>query len=119
ITKYHEKYQDYDVGIALGKQTFEQHLAAQPDKTHIVTAAEEAIIEIALKEVVIRSKKEFAYSARDRQQLRILRIARTTIRSTMSQQIVYNDLVSMLATKDLLKPALQGSYADIVWANER
>ncbi|WP_342324718.1 hypothetical protein AAEY27_08860 [Kosakonia sp. BYX6] len=119
IKNYNEKYKHYDLGIKLGKEVFNQYLSAQRDKSDILMAAEESIIELAMKEVGIRSKTGFSNSAADLQQLRTLRIARIMIRNTMSQQLNYNDLVDKLANKNISKPILQNNYADIVWANKR
>jgi len=118
IESYKEKYQPYEEGMALGDNIFTQRLALQRDKSDIITAAKEAVAELALKEVKLRQKLHNGDSERVRKQVDTLRIARASVKSHLVQQQTYVDLTDALATINIDIPAAENTYADIVWANK-
>ncbi|WP_312201211.1 hypothetical protein [Kosakonia cowanii] len=117
IQAYKEKYQRYEEGMALGDKAFTQRLKMQHDTSDIITAAKEAVAELALKEVKLRQSLRFGDGEWDSEQIDTLRIARATIRTILVQQQTYVDLVETLETINITIPAARESYADIVWAN--
>ncbi|MGJ7471111.1 hypothetical protein [Kosakonia cowanii] len=118
IKSYKKKYQGYEEGMALGDKAFTQRLRLQNNESDIITAAKEAVAELALKEVKLRQSLRFGDGEWDSEQIDTLRIARATVRTILVQQQTYVDLVETLATINITIPAARESYADIVWANK-
>lgn len=118
IKSYKKKYQGYEEGMALGDKAFTQRLRLQNNESDIITAAKEAVAELALKEVKLRQSLRFGDGEWDSEQIDTLRIARATVRTILVQQQTYVDLVGTLATINITIPATRESYADIVWANK-
>lgn len=118
IKSYKKKYQSYEEGMALGDKVFTQRLRLQNNESDIITAAKEAVAELALKEVKLRQNPRFGEGEWDSEQIDTLRIARATVRTILVQQQTYVDLVETLATINITIPAARESYADIVWANK-
>ncbi|MGR4050092.1 hypothetical protein [Kosakonia cowanii] len=118
IQSYKKKYQGYEEGIALGDKTFIQRLELQKDKSDIITAAKEAVAELALKEVKLRQILRFDEGERERNQIDTLRIARATVRTILVQQQTYIELTQLLETINITIPDAAGTYIDIVWANK-
>ncbi len=103
--------------MALGDKTFTQRLRLQHDTSDIITAAKEAVAELALKEVKLRQSLRFGDGEWDSEQIDTLRIARATVRTILVQQQTYVELVETLETINITIPAARENYADIVWAN--
>lgn len=118
IKSYKKKYQGYEEGMALGDKAFTQRLRLQNNESDIITAAKEAVAQLALKEVKLRQNPRFGEGEWDSEQIDTLRIARATVRTILVQQQTYVDLVETLATINITIPAARESYADIVWANK-
>lgn len=118
IKSYKKKYQNYEEGMVLGDKAFTQRLRLQNNESDIITAAKEAVAQLALKEVKLRQNPRFGEGEWDSEQINTLRIARATVRTILVQQQTYVDLVETLATINITIPAARESYADIVWANK-
>lgn len=118
VQSYKEKYQRYEEGMALGDKTFTQRLKLQNDKAGIITAAKEAVAELALKEVKLRQNPLFGGGEWEHKQVETLRIARATVRTILVQQQTYVDLAEILTTINITIPAAEETYADIFWANK-
>ncbi len=117
ILSYKKKYQQYEEGMALGDKTFTQRLGLQSDKSDIIAAAKEAVVELALKEVKLRQNFLLEESESERKQIDTLRIARAAVKAILVQQQVYNKLVEALEKINIAMPDASETYADIVWAN--
>ncbi len=130
ILKKRKEYSDeiktlnetYDVafaGILSGKEILKRNLAEQGHNKKELVATQNAIIELALKEVAITSKARTAYTSAELNELKKINIAKTMLIVKQVNASTFSEIIAKLKDSDIDKPGIKNSYADIIWADEQ
>jgi len=119
ISFHNEKYHIYDQGLSLAKKTLGHDLLNADDKSKASLATEQAIMTLALQEVSIVIKERAAYTEKELEDLKTIRIARDLVIRMSEQQSAFHSMVNRLTLIGVEKHTLANNYADIVWVNEQ
>ncbi|MFX0567529.1 hypothetical protein ACNF5A_000203 [Kosakonia cowanii] len=116
ISKYEQHYKTVNAGIDLAKKTLERQkkLIGGNDK---VALAEEALIDLALQKVAIRSAQTDALTPLMRNKLKTLSIAQAVMTQIIERHALSQRLIQGISEHSLTFPELKRSYEDIEWSN--
>lgn len=114
------KYLAYNAGVAMAKKLFDEKVKTQKGINDKSWAASEVIVELALKEVQIKSQLRTSYSESELEEIKTLRFARVVIGNMLARNKVFNFIIAELNDDDIKKPEKStGDYNDILWAVNR